>query len=448
MQSISGIVKQFKQDWTEELSPSHIAAACRDSGMTWIESLLNPVTTIQIFLVQILHGNTACSELPHVTRMAFTAAGYCKARMRLPLKAFELLLQRCVAALQEQTLDEGRWFRHRVFFVDGSSFSMSDTPELQAAFGQPAGQKPGCGFPVAHWLALMHMGTGMVTAMLTSPMRTHDMKRTSELHPELRVGDLLVADRAFCSYPHLCLLIERGVEAVLRIHQLTIVDFTPHRKHAVPGKGKGAKRKGLPRSKWLRQLGLQDQVVEWLKNPQSKPEWMKQEQFDSLPDRITVRELRYKVHEKGFRAKTITLVTTLLDHEVYSLPELAKLFRRRWEIETNFGHVKTTMHMDVLKCKTVDGVLKELHAFALIYNLIRQVVLSAAIKQNVPIQTVSFIDALRWLKWAKIGDDLANLVELPHRPDRFEPRVRKRRPKQYKLMKKSRCQLRQELTLK
>jgi hypothetical protein len=330
MRSITDIVRQFKQNWTEELDPSNIERACRDCGMAWIESMLNPVVTIQLFLLQILHGNTACTHVPRLARMAFTAAGYCKARMRVKLEVLELLVQRCAESVQGETLDAGRWFGHRVFMVDGSSFSMPDTPVLQAFFGQPGGQKPGCGFPVAHWLAMMHMGTGMIIKMLASPMRTGDMSRTTELHPELKACDLLVADRAFCSFPHLCLLIERGVEAVLRIHHKTIVDSTPGRPHAVPNKGTGSKRKGLPRSRWLRRLGVDDQIVVWLKNPKSKPRWMPIEQFASLPNEITVRELRYQVHQKGFRVKNITLVTTLLDDEVYSLPELAELFRRRW----------------------------------------------------------------------------------------------------------------------
>ena len=132
----------------------------------------------------------------------------------------------------------------------------------------------------------------------------------------------------------------------------------------------------------------------WLKNSKSKPRWMSPAQFATLPDEIVLRELRYQVHQKGFRTKVITLVTTLLDADVYSLPELADLYRRRWEQKTNFGHVKTTMNMEILKCKTVDGVLRELHVFALIYNLIRLVMLQAAERQCVPTNRISFIDAL------------------------------------------------------
>ena len=147
----------------------------------------------------------------------------------------------------------------------------------------------------------------------------------------------------------------------------------------------------------------------------------------------------------GERVKKVTLVTTLLNDDIYSLPELAKLYRRRWEQETSFGHIKTTMKMDVLKCKTVDGVLKELHIFALVYNLVRQVMIEAAARQKVEVSQISFIDALRWLKSAEEDCQLRDLVVLPERQNRLEPRVKKRRPRNYKLMNKPRKQLKQDL---
>jgi hypothetical protein len=440
------VIQNFKLHWTEELKGPAIAKACRDSNMLWIESTLNPVVTVQIFFLQILHGNTACEHLSHLAKIPFTAAAYCKARMRLKLQVLYLLLERSVAQLHQEVFDNSRWLGHRVFFVDGSSFSMPDTPALQAHFGQPGGQLPGCGFPTAHWLALLHAGSGMITKMLASPLRTHDMSKTVQLHPELQAGDVLVADRAFCSFAHLALLLQRGAHGLLRIHQRTIVDFTPDRAHVVSGSGKSDRKRGKPRSRWVRALGATDQVVEWLKPAgNNKPDWMSDEQFATLPNSIEVRELRYAIHEKGFRPKQITLVTTLVDPDVYSLETLADLFRQRWEIETNFGHLKTTMNMDVLKCKTVDGVLKELQVFALIYNLVRQVMLIAAVRQKVDVRRISFIDAIRWLQTAQPDDELSRLVVNPHRPNRLEPRVRKRRPKQYPLMKKPRRQLKKDL---
>lgn len=446
MRSITDVIRQFKLNWTDQLDGQAIATACQDAQMTWLQSMLNPVVTVQVFFLQILHGNTACEHLSHLAGIPFTAAAYCKARMRLKLEALYLLLERSVAGLQGDAFDDSRWLGHRVFFVDGSSFSMPDTPVLQAHFGQPSQQQPGCGFPTAHWLALMHAGSGMISKMLVSPLRTHDMSKVAQLHPELQAGDVLVADRGFCSFAHLVLLWQRGVHGLLRVHQRTIVDFTPGRPHVEPGRGKSDRNKGKPRSRWLRSLGATDQVVQWLKPARSnRPKWMSHEQFAALPDSIVVRELRYAINEKGFRPKQITLVTTLVDAEAYSKDTLADLFRERWEIETNFAHLKTTMKMDVLKCKTVCGVLKELQVFALIYNLVRQVMLLAATRQKVDFRRISFIDALRWLQTAQPGDEFPKLVVNPDRPNRLEPRVRKRRPKAYPLMKKPRRQLKKDL---
>lgn len=442
MTSITDVMRRFKQNWTEELSGDAIAQACRDCGMRWYESSLNPIVTMQIFFLQILHGNTAIEHLSHLTKLTFSASAYCQARMRIKLDVLYLLLERCVGQLQQEAFEHARWLGHRVFLMDGSSFSMPDTPELQAHFGQPGNQKPGCGFPTAHWLAMFHAGTGMITKMLTSPLRTHDMSGAAILHPELGEGDLLMADRAFCSFAHLALLFQRGVHGLLRAHQRTIVDFTPGRAHANPADR--GRRQGLPSSRWLKQFGVTDQLVEWLK-PKDKPRWMSAEQYASLPASLIVRELRYTVFQKGFRTKEITLVTTLVDAERYPLEDLAKLYCRRWEIETNFGHLKRTMKMDVLKCKTVDGVLRELQMFALVYNMVRQVMLSAAGRQGVDVRRISFIDALRWLQSASPGDELPTLTVNPDRPYRIEPRVRKRRPKPFPLMTKPRRILKQEL---
>ena len=441
--TLTQVVKQFQQDWTGQLEPEAILTACRGVAYRWRERTLDPVTTIQLFFVQILHGNTACTHLRHLTKLDVTASAYCQARMRLPLAVFAQLLRSVSHALQHEPLEEGRWLGQRTFWGDGSSFSMPDTPALQKHFGQPGKQLPGCGFPVAHLLALFHAGTGLVLQILAAPLRTHDLSEVVRLHPELRSGDVLVADRGFCSYAHLALLVQAGVHAVFRMHQKQIVDFTPGRSHVEPARrGKG--HKGQPRSGWLQRLGEHDQLVQWLK-PLTCPQWMEAEQFAHLPDRLEVRELRYRVHRKGFRVKSITLVTTLLDAALYTVEALAQLYWARWGIETNFAHVKTTMGLDVLKCKTVDGVLKEIIVFALIYNLIRLVMIQAARRQQVDIDRVSFIDAARWLAAARDNEPLSLLVVHPHRPYRYEPRVRKRRPKQYPLMQTPRKELRKLL---
>jgi DDE family transposase len=313
--TLTHVVKQFQQQWTGQLAPEAILTACRSVAYRWRERTLNPVTTIQLFLVQILHGNTACTHLRHLTKLQVTASAYCQARMTLPLAVFQQLLRSVSHAIQHEPLDEGRWCGHRTFWVAGSSCSMPDTPALQDHCGQSSTQLPGCGFPIAHLLALFHAGTGMVLQLLAAPLRTHDLSAVVRLHPDLRPGDVLVADRGFCSYAHLALLVQAGVQAVFRIHQKHIVDFTPGRAHVEPRR-RGKRHKGQPRSRWVQQLGEHDQLVQWCK-PLSRPQWMQAEQFGHLPAHLEARELQYRVQRKGFRVKKITLVTTLLDATCY-----------------------------------------------------------------------------------------------------------------------------------
>ena len=441
--NIPQIIGQFKANVATALAAETITTLCRDLGYSWRDRVLNPVTTVQVFLLQILHGNTACSALSRLAGVVFTGTAYCAARARLPLALFEELLQRVCKALVPEIEETGRWRGHRTWSLDGSSFSMSDTPELQAHFGQPSGQAKGCGFPVAHVLALFHAGTGLLLRVVASPMRTHDMRHAAVMHPEMNEEDILLADRGFASFVHLALLFMRKMHAVFRCHQRQIVNFRVNRKHTGPRKP----RKGLPRSRYVRRLGRWDQLVEYVKPPK-KPVWMEDASWIGLPETLLVRELRYLTRQRGHRTRVITLVTTLLDAEAYPAAELAKLYLSRWQIEVNFRHLKTTMGMEVLHCQSVDGVLKELYIFAIAYNLIRLVMLEASRRQRVPLDRISFIDALRWLRDAKVDTPLTKLVVNPARPNRIEPRVLKRRMKKYPLMKKPRAKLRKTLSRK
>ncbi len=438
---ILSILHRFKQDPSRLLDRPAILDICRTLGHKWRQRLFDPVATIHVFLVQILHGNTAIRHLPHLTARVFSDAAYCLARSRLPLKVFQALVRSVADSLHTATHDTGRWLGLRVFVVDGSAFSMPDTPELQEHFGQTTVQKPGCGFPIAHFLALFHVGTEMLLEVITGPLYTHDMADVARLHPRLTIGDVLLGDRGFCSFAHLASLVERGVHAVFRIHQRQIVDFTPRRADRRSGGKKAAK--GLPSSRWVRSLGVKDQVVAWLK-PKSCPEWMTAAQYALLPGEVLLRELRYSIGGSGFRVREVTLVTTLLDAELIPLGELAELYRKRWQVESNLKNLKTTMNMDVLRCETVAGVTKELLMFALTYNLVRLVMLEASRRQGVAVDRISFIDALRWLAEARPGATLAKLVVNRERAGRWEPRVIKRRPKSYPLMTKPRAKLREE----
>lgn len=172
---------------------------------------------------------------------------------------------------------------------------------------------------------------------------------------------------------------------------------------------------------------------------------MTAEQYAALPATLVLRELRYRVTPRGFRSQEITLITTLLEAKRYSADALAELYRLRWRVETNLSHLKRTMKMDVLRCETVAGVMKELTMFALVYNLVRVVMQQAARRQEVEVERISFVDALRWLCSAQPREPMPELIVNPSRPNRIEPRVRKRRPKEYPLMQKPRGELRKEL---
>jgi Transposase DDE domain len=442
---ITSVLMRLKADWAAQLQPDAILAACQEAGyISWRDRVLTPVTTIQLFLLQILHGHTACSHLPHLSGLRFSASAYCQARARLPLRLFDRLLERFSCAAQRSVSDDGRWHGHRTFLVDGSTCSMPDTPVLQAAFGQSTEQRPGCGFPVAHLLGLFHAGTGVLLKLVVAPLLTHALALVQAVHPALQPGDVLVADRGLCSYAHLALLVQAGVHAVLRVGARQIVDFTPGRPFVKPNVRRTPAVRGIPRSRWLKALGVHDQLVAWLK-PTTCPAWLTREALVALPETLVLREVRYDIGRPGFRTRQITLVTTLLDAAVYRVDDLAELYRLRWQVETSLAHLKTTMQMEILHCKTVPGVLKELAVFAIVYNLVRLVMCQSAALQRIGVERISFVDALRWLGAPSTGGPLGALLVNPVRLHRAEPRVKKRRPKSFPFMMKPRQELRRQL---
>ena len=447
MASIIAAVAQVKDELTKFLNPDFIQRCMDEHGYTWRDRQLDPVTTIQLFAQQVLHGNVSCREVRQLAEgdKRFSGSAYCQARSRLPLEALQTLVRRIGdAALRATDEDDPRWHGHRVRTTDGSGISMPDTPELQAHFGQHGMQKPGCGFPIAHTLAQFHAGTGLLVDIVASPLRTHDMAKVPDLIGHVEANDVILGDCAFCTYAHFALLLRRGAHGVFPNHQKRIIDFTPGRKHVHPSSGKSQNKKGRPRSRWVRELGREDQIVEWFK-PAERPSWMTREDYDALPPSIHVRELRRKVLRADGRTVIVTLVTTLLDAERYPADELVKLGESRWAVEVNLRHLKTTMGMDVLRCKSVEGVMKELTIYALVYNLVRVVMLEAARRQQMPVDRVSFIDAYTWLRHAPVGEHLPRLVMHRRRPGRLEPRVLKRRKDTYSYMTRPREELRNAL---
>jgi len=440
------VLARLRQDIAAGLSQEMIEEACRQVKHRWRQRVLDPATTIYLFLLQVLHGNTACRHVVHFGGWTFTDTAYCMARKRLPLAVYNWLVERTAAAVRTASDNSARWLGHRIWVVDGSSFSMPDEPELQHHFGQPGCQRKGCGFPVAKWLALFDVATGMLLRSTTAPLRTHDMSQVGPISDGLESGDVVLGDRGFCSYAHLAMLLRRGLHAVFRVHQQQIVDFTPGRPTA-RRKGPYPRPQGLPSSRWVLAHGAMDQIVVWFKQ-KSTPKWISSDVFEMLPSEITVRELRYRVETPGYRVREITLVTTLLDAVAYPAAELAELYYKRWRVELNFRHIKISMKMDVLRCETVEGILKELAIFSLVYNLVRSVMLESARMRGIDPDRVGLIDTVRWLIGLEGTTKPEVLVINPSRRGRVEPRVVKRRPKQYMRLNKPRSELRKLLPMK
>ncbi len=387
-----------------------------DLDHRWRQRTLGPAQTMELFIRQIIEANAPCAAVRHMAGGDFTASAYCQARARLPLAGvWRISRQVCDQLRGEHDEPAGRWHGHRTFHIDGTGISMADTPPLQEAFGQPGQQAAGCGFPVAHLLVLFDARSGMALEAIPAPLRTHDLADAHRLHPNLCVGDVLVGDCAFGSWAHLALLAARGLHGVFPLHQRRL----------------GPKRDG-------------DRIETWTKPP-NKPVWISDEDYTALPQAIRVRVVRRTIRQRGLRPRVITLVTTLLDQEAYAAQELVELGRGRWSAETSLRHLKTTLGLEVLRCKTVQGVLKELAVFLLVYNLVRAAMLNAARQQGVAVDRISFADALRFIRWTRADAALYILMVNPKRPGRIEPRVVKRRHDKYARMTKPRWKLRQML---
>jgi hypothetical protein len=485
MASISSALQRIKDDLRPFLPEQAIVSACQRAGHHWRNRQLGPVQTIHFFILQILNFNTAMTGLRRLSKTAVKAPAYCKARMRLPLNVLQAMLvesSTCMRAVGKASAAVGKasaavgkasaavgkasaavgkasaaacssadglWCGLKAYLVDGSSTIAPDTPDSQKAFGQPSGCKEGCGFPVPKVLGLFDAFSGLIVQALGFPLCTHEQSKVWMLHPLLGVGDLLVGDRGFCSFVHLAMLFSRGIHGLFRIHQKTIVDFRPHRRHRRNHRNGGKVRgKPMPHSKFIRRLGKWDQVVEWFKDATQRPAWMSPRQFSRLPESLKVRELRFVLACRGQRTRVVTIATTLLDPLLYPKDKIAELYGVRWRVETHFAQLKTTLKMRKVKSKTAQGVLKELTVYALVYNLVHRVMFKAARRQHVESHRISFIDAVRWLTSADPGESLPELMINPYRPHRHEPRVVKDRADSYRKMTRPRDVLRKELKTK
>jgi hypothetical protein len=432
--------RQFAQGsglpFSEVLSAEGVQRVLDETGVFFRERLFTPVTTLWVLLSQVISPDGSCRNA--VMRLvAFLVSreekpcapktgSYCKARKRLPQKVLSRLTHQTAARMTQDAPESWRWHGREVKVVDGTTLSMPDTRANQRAYPQPSSQKPGLGFPLVRLVCLFSLTTG---AVLDAALGSHRGKGKGELslfrtlRARLQRGDVLLGDRHFCAYFDIAHWLRAGVDFVGRLHQARIVDF----------------RQG-------KRLGKSDRLVEWTK-PKQRRRWLSKRAYRRMPETLTLRLIRVGVEQLGFRTRQITVVTTLLDGQLYPAADVAALYRARWHAELDLRSLKVTLAMDVLRGKSPQIVRKEIWAHLLAYNLIRSVMAQAAVQHAVLPRSLSFKAALQTLHafatslWLSASSHLHNLYKpmlaaiatqrVGDRPDRFEPRARKRRPKPY-----------------
>ena len=402
------------------------------------------------FFDQVQTPNGACREAVRKV-MAFTrrkfpresgspmspkTAAYCKARAKIPIDVMDKINAHLVDRMQSHIPKGTLWHGRHVKLVDGTGLSMPDTPANQARWPQSKGQKPGCGFPSMTLVGIFCMLTGALVQAAHGDRHTHESKLFQNLWGALNKGDLLVADRGFCSFGTFAALLARGVDSLMRLPEKKI------------RKAIGAL---LPKANNF------DVVVTWKRPAQRTPSQTPAE-FALLPESLTVRVVRYTIAQRGFRTQCVTIMTTLLDASIPA-SDLALLYFRRWGIELHFREIKIHLNMDVLRCLSPHMIERELRMHFIAYNLIRCVMQKAALTHDVDLKRLSFkgcLDTVRQFANATCGAEdkprtISALVEEmllaiardpnPLRPGRSEPRVRKRRPKNYRLLTKPRHEM-------
>ena len=410
----------------------------KEEGATWKLIFYTPWLTFWAFFWQVLSPDRSCRAA--VKRIAAWMARrgqaiddedtspYCKARARLPEAVPSRLMRSLGRKLHEAAPVEWLWCGRRVKVVDGTTVSMPDTAANQREYPQSRAQKPGLGFPIARMVVVFCLATG---AVLEAAIGQYQGKQTGEnalfrrLWDEYQPGDVSLGDRGFSSYFDIALLKRRGVDSVCRPHQARISDYRAARR-----------------------LGKEDHIVTWPKP--ARPDWMDEATYQSISGSMDVRILRIRVEIPGFRTRVLDVATTLLDDAIYTSKALADLYRRRWEAELHLRSIKVVLGLDVLRCQTPAMVRKELWMGPLGYNVIRGMMAEASRAHGRRPQRVSFKGALQTLQayepalregarsqrswlWGIMLESIAR-DEVGHRPDRVEPRARKRRPKPYPLL--------------
>ena len=412
------------------LTEANILDVLNDHGVKYRDRVFSPVTTIWGFLSQVLSDDHSCRDalsriIAHraangVTVCSPNTASYCNARSRILTGVLRTLARRTAQELQRSVADEWKWNGRSVFIVDGSHVSMPDTPENQASYPQPEVQQPGIGFPLARLAVLLSLATGACHDLAIAPYAGKGTGETTllrQMYDSLSPGDVIVADALFDNYFVACELRQRGIELVARVQ---------------------AERVG---SRTLESRPDGD-IIAWPR-PQ-KPRGMSGERYRSYPESLTMRQVSVDARGKNTRAEQFKVVTTILTASIDG-GQIGALYERRWDGEVDIRSIKSTMKMDILRCKTPAMVHKEIWTHLLAYNLLRTVMAVAANESAVEPREISFkgakqtltafapkLEAARPEQRAGLVDAMLKAVayhRVGDRPGRWEPRARKRRPK-------------------
>jgi len=428
------------QQHLRDFLPAPLLSA-EDEGVNSRERVFSLRLTLECFLWQLLKPKTSCREVVRQVQALCRLRGrgpvdegdsaYVQARQRLPRERLEKALAATAQAADRRVGRNAQLQGRAVKVVDGSTTQLADTPENQKRFPQPTSQKPGCGFPVIRFIALLSLNSGAILQVMLDSLRSHDLRLLRRLLAALDPGDIVLGDRAFGEYTTAATLPQQGVDLVARLHHQRKVDF------------RKAKR-----------LGKNDGLLVWTKGYQQS-QILTASEWALLPAQITVRLLRFTATIRGWRGRRITLVTTLLDPKRYPAEQLAGLYARRWRLELCFRDIKTTLGLEQLRCKSPEMAEKELLAYLIAHNLIRCVIAEAVARFQADLERISFkgaVDALRQYSAAiaqarnqkmrrQLWEDLLlNLArdQVPLRPNRREPRAVKHRPKPYPLLNQPR----------
>lgn len=391
--------------------------------------------TFWAFFSQIASDDASCaaavarvqswSEQRGLPIPSASTGAYCQARSDLPLPLLKAVNESLLSQLNAHLPMSAHWRGLRPRAEDGTSAQMPDTASNRAKYPYVHGQNDGCGFPMVRLGGLIDLSHGGMCEFASSDMNTSELSNHYELEEHLNCGDVFIGDRLYSSYELIQRLLAKGVHFVGRTHQARKIDF----------------RKG-------RKISPNERLVVWNKPVQQpKGSGLSQAQWDALPERLEVRLIRTKGPDREGKQKTRYLATTLLDSKAYPADEIASLYFHRWEIEVRFRDIKTTLGMEMLRTKSPKMVEKELLMHQIVYNLMRLIMLKAAINHGVNHRRLSFRGTqqvilafvhnfcdlvkrplLRIKQRAKMLERIVERI-VAERPGRNEPRRVKRRPK-------------------